>query len=195
MKETTLEQYKERMLRVLVHIQQHLDEELSLEGLAGVAAFSPYHFHRIFRGMLGEPVKEHIRRLRLERAAMRLKHSDMPVTMIAFEAGYETHEAFTRAFKAMGGLSPSEFRSRNGTHSRVAAPSRVHYQEDGALNDFSPVHPGGDEVDVTQRIVSGMLREPGAPAPSRFLIHSYPMHSNPLPGALRIRSSAFCGQG
>ena len=99
------------MLRVLLHIQRNLDEETPLEDLARVAAFSPYHFHRIFRGMLGESVKEHIRRLRLERSAMRLKHSDTPVTMIAFEAGYESHEAFTRAFRSMRGMTPSQFRS------------------------------------------------------------------------------------
>ena len=72
MKASTLELYKERMLRVLVHIQQHLDEPLGLEELARIACFSQYHFHRIFRGMLGESVGEHIRRLRLERAASRL---------------------------------------------------------------------------------------------------------------------------
>ena len=69
MKNSTLQDYQERMLRVLVHIQQHLDEELALEALARIACFSPYHFHRIFRGMLGESLQEHVRRLRLQRAA------------------------------------------------------------------------------------------------------------------------------
>ena len=81
-----------------MHIQHHLDEAVSLDELAALAHFSPYHFHRIFRGMVGESVMEHVRRLRLERAAHRLKFSDEPITRIAFEAGYETHEAFTRAF-------------------------------------------------------------------------------------------------
>ena len=60
--------------------------------------------------MVGEGVYEHVRRLRLERAAQRLKLQEQPVTDIAFEAGYESHEAFTRAFHAMFGKSPSEFR-------------------------------------------------------------------------------------
>jgi len=85
---STVESYQERMTRVLVHIQGRLDEPLPLEELAGVACFSPYHFHRIFRGMVGESVKEHVRRLRLERAAQRLKQSSQPVTEIAFDAGY-----------------------------------------------------------------------------------------------------------
>jgi len=77
-------------LRVLVHIQQHLDETIELDELAHIAHFSPYHFHRIFRGMVGESLMEHVRRLRLERAAHRLKFTDTSVTNIAFDAGYET---------------------------------------------------------------------------------------------------------
>lgn len=148
MKETTLSYYKERMLRVLVHVQQNLDDELSLDDLARIACFSPYHFHRIFRGMLGESVKEHIRRLRLERAATRLKHGDAPVVQIAFEAGYETHESFTRAFKAMCGLSPVQFRNSNGSYSRQSGPSKVHYQEGGILEDFKPLSEGGEKMEV-----------------------------------------------
>lgn len=104
--------YQERLLRVLVHVQNHLDEALCLEDLAEVACFSPYHFHRVFRGMVGESLMEYVRRLRLERAALRLKTTDQPVTRIAFEAGYETHEAFTRAFRAMFEDSPSGYRER-----------------------------------------------------------------------------------
>ena len=102
--------YQERILRVLVHIQERLDEPLALDTLAGVACFSPCHFHRVFRALTGEGVHEHVRRLRLERAAQRLKLPQQPVTDIAFEAGYESHEAFTRAFHTMFGMSPSEFR-------------------------------------------------------------------------------------
>jgi AraC family transcriptional regulator len=64
--EETSEDYRARMLRVLIYIQQNLDGPLPLEELAAVARFSPFHFHRIFRGLIGESVKEHVRRLRLE---------------------------------------------------------------------------------------------------------------------------------
>jgi AraC family transcriptional regulator len=110
MKTDTAASYQERILRVMLHIQERLDEPLSLDALAGVACFSPCHFHRVFRALTGEGVHEHVRRLRLERAAQRLKSPDRPVTDIAFETGYESHEAFTRAFHAMFGMSPSEFR-------------------------------------------------------------------------------------
>jgi AraC family transcriptional regulator len=137
MKPQTEKDYKERMLRVLVHVQQHLDQALSLDELAAVAHFSPFHFHRIFQGMVGESLMAHVRRLRLERAAMRLKHTDQPVTQIAFEAGYETHEAFTRAFHAMFGESPTRFREIHQPPPLPDVPSGVHYTPAGGPGDFT----------------------------------------------------------
>ncbi len=111
MKAATERDYSERFVRSLVYIQEHLDEELSLEQVAGAAAFSTFHFHRIFRGLSGESLHGYVRRLRLERAAQRLKRADEPVTSVALDAGFETHEAFTRAFTGMFGESPSSFRA------------------------------------------------------------------------------------
>lgn len=149
MKESTLQYYKERLLRVLVHIQQHLDQPLSLEELAGCARVSPFHFHHVFTGMLGESPKSHIRRLRLERAATRLKHSRQPVVQVAFEAGYETHEAFTRAFKSAFGVSPSLFRQRETPARAPRAPSGIHYLEGKALTNFKTTRPGDHKMNVT----------------------------------------------
>jgi AraC family transcriptional regulator len=136
------------LLRVLVHIQQHLDEALGLQELAGLACFSPYHFHRIFKGMVGETVKEHIRRLRLERAASQLKLGSAPVTSIAFDAGYESHEAFTRSFRAVFGVSPSQFRSSNKRKIATAAPSGLHYRDGKAVSNFKTIQLGGKRMEV-----------------------------------------------
>jgi AraC-like DNA-binding protein len=57
MKASTEQDYRERIVRTLVYIQQRLDDELELEQVAGVAAFSSFHFHRIFRGLVGETLK------------------------------------------------------------------------------------------------------------------------------------------
>jgi len=122
MTESTQGSYRERMLRALLYLEKRLDEPLSLEELAGVAHFSPFHFHRVFRGMVGESVKSHIRRLRLERAANMLAMSDRPVTDIALDAGYEAHAAFTRAFGAVFGESPSSYRT--AAKARLAAGMR-----------------------------------------------------------------------
>ncbi|HEY1375897.1 MAG TPA: GyrI-like domain-containing protein [Gemmataceae bacterium] len=156
MRPDTEHAYKERVLRTLVYIQNHLDEAITLDELAAVAFFSPYHFHRVFRGMVGESVMEHVRRLRLERAAHRLKYTDQPVTRIAFDAGYETHEAFTRAFAALFGTPPSQFRAAHRTVPAAAAPSGVHYAPDGRLDDFQPFQSGGPPMDVRIETVPPM---------------------------------------
>ncbi|WP_394829779.1 GyrI-like domain-containing protein [Pendulispora albinea] len=113
MKLDTSKTYRERILRVLVHIQAHLDGPLNLEDLAKLSHFSPYHFHRVFRALVGESVHRYVRRLRLEGAALKLKQTDQSVLEIALGAGYETHEAFTRAFRAMFRVAPSAFRARH----------------------------------------------------------------------------------
>lgn len=148
MKPETERTYKERLLRVLVHIQQHLDEPLALEDLAQLAHLSPYHFHRVFKGMLGEGLMGHIRRLRLERAAYQLRFADTPITRIAFDAGYEAHEAFTRAFRAMFGMAPSEYRSKTRPPEFVTVTSGVHYHPEGGLGDFAPLNTGGALMNV-----------------------------------------------
>lgn len=145
MKEATSAEYCERILRALVHIQEHLDEPLPLDELARVACFSPFHFHRIFRGLTGEGVKEHVRRLRLERAAQKLKLGDRPVIELALDAGYESHEAFTRAFHGMFGMAPTEF--RDGM--RIPeAPNGIHWGDPGG---FQP--PGGATPPVEIRTI------------------------------------------
>jgi AraC family transcriptional regulator len=111
MKASTEQDYRERLVRTLVYIQEHLDGPLELDEVAGVAAFSSFHFHRIFRGLVGETLKEHTRRLRLERAARNLKRSEEPIIQIALQAGFETHESFTRAFGDMFGVPPSAYRN------------------------------------------------------------------------------------
>jgi AraC family transcriptional regulator len=144
----TLQDYKRRLLRVLVHIQQHLDDALELEELAERACFSPYHFHRIFKGMVGESVMEHIRRLRLERAASQLKLGTATVTDIAFDAGYESHEAFTRSFRAAFGVSPSQFRSNTSSRVATHARSALHYRDGKPLSSFKVTQPGGKTMKV-----------------------------------------------
>src|SRR5271166_5951060 len=136
----TWNDYRGRILRVLTHIQAHLDEALDLEELARVACFSSFHFHRIFAAMTGETMADHVRRLRLERAAMELRPGAKQVIQVALGAGYEAHPAFTRAFKTAYGVSPTEFRRATGPVAILAAPSGVHFRQGVPLNTFNTNH-------------------------------------------------------
>src|SRR3954454_14216578 len=102
--------YSERIRRVVDYLAAHLDETLDLERLARVACFSPYHFHRIYRGLLGETVNDTVRRLRLQRAAIDLLDRDLSIERTAGRAGYASQAAFTRAFHAEYGDPPARYR-------------------------------------------------------------------------------------
>lgn len=103
--------YAARIERVVVYIGEHLDGSLTLERLAEQAAFSPFQFHRIYRLVMGETVYQTVRRLRLHRAAVALSQDQVALRRIATAAGYGSLEAFSRAFAAAYGVSPSHFRA------------------------------------------------------------------------------------
>jgi AraC family transcriptional regulator len=95
---------------VIRYIRKHISEPLDRERLAAVAGFSVPHFHRVFTAQVGESAISYVRRLRLERAARKLRMGAVDITEVALAAGYDTHAAFGKAFKGQFGLSPSEFR-------------------------------------------------------------------------------------
>jgi AraC family transcriptional regulator len=148
MKPDTRSFYEAMVQGAIEQIAGHLDEAIDLEALARHAGLSPFHFHRIFRGMTGETPLELARRLRLERAAWQLSRSEAPVTDVAFGAGYETHEAFTRAFRACFSTSPSGFREKDYRRITLAATCGVHFNPDGAISRFVPRDSGGQSMQV-----------------------------------------------
>ncbi|NKB46188.1 MAG: helix-turn-helix domain-containing protein [Legionellales bacterium] len=109
--------YKERINKVIDFIGKHLDDEFTLDQLSAVACFSKYHFHRLFTAYTGLSLRQYIRWLRLKRAAHQLiVDKDRTVIEIALNAGFESHESFTRAFKQICGISPSHFRFQSNWH-------------------------------------------------------------------------------
>jgi AraC family transcriptional regulator len=108
---TARSDYTIRLERVITWLVDHLDDALDLGRLADVASMSPYHFHRIYHAMQGETAAETVRRLRLHRAAVELITGELPLPRIARRAGYGSHEAFTRAFKAAHGVPPARYRA------------------------------------------------------------------------------------
>lgn len=106
-----LDHYHARMQRVLDHIDRHLDGDLDLEAVSGVAAFSKFHFHRQFKATFGVSLHRYVQLARLRQASKRLADGQgASVTDIALDAGYETPDAFARAFRQRFAQSPSSFR-------------------------------------------------------------------------------------
>lgn len=105
-----IEEYTECIEDVMLYIREHIHEPLTREVLAEVAGFSIPHFHRVFTAQVGESAVSYVRRLRLERAARKLRMGAVDITEVARAASYESHAAFSKAFKGQFGLSPSEFR-------------------------------------------------------------------------------------
>ena len=101
---------------LLVHIQAHLDEDLSLDVLSAKASLSPAHLQRTFQALVGETPKSYVARLRLERAAFRLLIHDATLLDIALDCGFQNHETFTRAFRRRFGMPPSGYRAWLRSH-------------------------------------------------------------------------------
>jgi predicted dithiol-disulfide oxidoreductase (DUF899 family)/AraC-like DNA-binding protein len=131
---------------VLAYVQSHLDEPLTPSRLGRIACFSEHHFHRIFRAVVGESVMDHVRRLRLERAAFHLKTTRNTVASIAFDAGYGAQEAFTRVFQAYFGMTPRLFRRAHAAH-WLPCNSGVHYSSAGFTQLRKSVLPGALDTD------------------------------------------------
>jgi len=112
---STVNNYRERINRVLLYIDNHLGEKIDLAKLADMAHFSPFHFHRIMKAYLNESIGSYIIRVRLETAATLLIFLDDPIGDIAWKVGYESPAAFGKAFQKRFGTSPSDYRQNRGS--------------------------------------------------------------------------------
>ena len=105
------QEYHSRIRKVLAHIQENLMGELSLEKLAEIACFSPFHFQKLFSLYVGESPKQYIMRLRLERIAHYLKiYPGLSIGDASFQCGFSSPSTFVRAFKKFYGHTPEAFR-------------------------------------------------------------------------------------
>ena len=106
------QEYVGRINRVIDYIRADLAGDLRLGTLAQVANFSPYHFHRVFKAIVGETLNDFIRRLRAQRAASKLIYNPTDsITHIAVNCGYSSPSAFAREFRQWFGVSASQFRA------------------------------------------------------------------------------------
>lgn len=121
--------HERRIEEAVAYLIENLDDPVELTELADHVCMSRFHFHRVFQALLGETVGEMVRRLRMERAAHFLRTSDRPITMIAFESGYATLEAFIRAFRGSFGYTPSAFRRRLTYDGHLPTPNGQHFDD------------------------------------------------------------------
>ncbi|MBU0763534.1 MAG: GyrI-like domain-containing protein [Bacteroidetes bacterium] len=110
-REETKKDYHERINKVLLYINAHLEENLELEKLATVSNFSVFHFHRILRAHLNESVGLYIYRVRMDTAAKLISLTEMQINEIGWKVGYDTPSSFSKAFRKRFGVSPQEYRN------------------------------------------------------------------------------------
>jgi AraC family transcriptional regulator len=153
--------YSDRMHRVTEYIDQHIDQFLDLDTLAQVAHFSPFHFHRLFSAYMGETLGGYMRRRRCEIAATRLlAQPQLAVLKVALDVGFGSAEAFTRAFNARFGCSPTTWRLQHTGANANADPA-----DSNPSQANSKASEGLSKPDQSLRETSG---NNGAPKHSNF---------------------------
>lgn len=106
---TQLERYK----KLLSYLENHFKEDINIDKIEDVSFYSYRNINRIFEALRNETIGKYIKRLRLEKAAQYLIYSEMPVSDIAYEVGFEDRSSFSKAFKSKYTFSPSVFRTHN----------------------------------------------------------------------------------
>lgn len=147
-------EYLRRVYKVQDYIESHINDSLSIEDLANVAGFSKFHFHRIFKGMMDEPLSRYVNRLKLERATHLLTYrTDMTITDIAYYFGFTDSAVFSRTFKSYYGVSPSHYRNHNSKKCKDVS-------EDSQYNECKKVR-GEVEIVAADKVNVAYIRHVG----------------------------------
>jgi AraC family transcriptional regulator len=121
MKNTTNKTFYQQQLNVIVeYIHNNLDSKIAIKTLAELSHFSPFHFHRISRALLGEPIGSYISRTRVETAAKMIRYTSLDIEAIAYNVGFETPSSLSKKFKQHFGVSPSEYRKNKNINLKKA---------------------------------------------------------------------------
>ncbi len=141
---------KRRIDHVVKYISDHLDDQVSLETLAGVAHYSPFHLQKVFRQIVGDSPKQYMIKLRLETAFHWLViHPQKSLQQISAESGFSSPAVFSRAIKGFFGHSPEQIRNlplsakMKLLHSATAKPTSGQLAAAGQLSATSQLSPAG----------------------------------------------------
>jgi AraC family transcriptional regulator len=133
MRRQTRRDHEARIEEAVRHLVENLDEPVDLRALADHVCLSRFHFHRIFQALVGETVGDQI-----------------PITELAFEAGYATHEAFIRTFRTAYGYTPSALRLQLTYDGRLPNPNGVHYGDRLRIRFVAPAGETSMHVEIRE---------------------------------------------
>lgn len=121
--------YIHRVNQVIDYIDINLNKKLTLQELSRIANFSEFHFHRIFKSIVHEPLNKYVQRVRIEKAAVKLIYlPEESITKIAFDCGFSSSQFFSSSFKKRFNISPAEWRRNN---------SKKMYKKSKDLEDYT----------------------------------------------------------
>ncbi|MBF4470754.1 GyrI-like domain-containing protein [Flavobacterium sp. HJJ] len=131
------EDYIKRINTILLFIDDNLDSDLSLEIVASAGAYSPFHFHRIFKAITNETLNAYITRKRIEKTASILLHQkNVSIAELSLQYGFNSNSSFTKTFKKFYGISPSDFRKSSSKFSKIREAESKNGQENGLFEEY-----------------------------------------------------------
>lgn len=148
--------YRQALERAVIYIEDHLGDDIRVEAVARAAGYSYYHLNRQFTAVLGESVGGYIKKRRLADGAKQLLYTDRKIIDIAMEHGFDSPEAFSRAFKAVYRVSPYTYR-RNRLDTFIGAKERLDRGLMDHLTRNVTVHP--KVVELPEILVAGLRGE------------------------------------
>lgn len=132
------EDYIKRINNIFCFIDDNLDQELTLETIANIGFYSPFHLHRIFKAITNETINEYITRKRIEKTALILLHKrEITISELSLQYGFNSNSSFTRTFKKFYGINPTEFRKCNpNKFSKIGKVQSKNGQESGIPEEY-----------------------------------------------------------
>ncbi len=137
-KQTNKAFYKQKLNIIIEYIHNNLDRKIDIKTLAELSNLSLFHFHRISRALLGEPIGAYISRARLETAAKMIRYTSLDIESIAYNVGFETPSSLSKQFKARFGISPSAYRKDKSFTIKKTESMLTLFKRDKTLNIKKP---------------------------------------------------------
>jgi len=130
-KESCKSEYISRINKVMDYIEQNIEQTISLNSIAKVAHFSPFHFHRIFTLLVGETPADFLQRIRIEKAAQQIKvDNSKTISDIAYDCGFSSVSLFSRIFRKHFGITAKQFRNQEQP---VLVNNGIYYSKNGQI--------------------------------------------------------------